>query len=263
MKYAFMSFSAPNLGLGDLLGLAKTYGYDGIEPRTGSNHGHGIELETSAAERTAIRRQVHDSGVALCCLAVGCKYADPETAGDNVEVTRRSIALAAEVGAPRLRAFGGAVPVGISREQAIDSVVRSLAAVAAEALDHGVTICIETHDDWTDPAHVVKVMQQVNHPAIAVNWDYQHTTRQAKKTVDQAFITLKPWIRHVHFHDGENRADKLVFKPIGEGDYDNRRVVELLMEAGYDGFLSGEWIGWEPYDQHLPRELAAIRRFER
>lgn len=262
MNYAFMSFSAPELSLGDLLALAKTYGYDGIEPRVGSNHGHGIELATSAAQRQAIRQQASESGIALCCLAVGCKYADPATVTEMVETTRRSIALAADVGSPRLRVFGGAIPSGLSREQAIESVVRSLDAVADEASQHGVTICLETHDDWTNPAHVAEVMRQVNHPAIAVNWDYQHTTRQAQTTVDQAFSVLEPWIRHVHFHDGENRADKLVFLPIGKGDYDNRRVVELLLQAGYSGFLSGEWISWEPYEQHLPRELAAIRALE-
>ena len=29
------------------------------------------------------------------------------------------------------------------------------------------------------------------------------------------------------------------------------------------GYLSGEWIGWEPYAVHLPRELAAMRAYER
>ncbi|MBC8077976.1 MAG: sugar phosphate isomerase/epimerase, partial [Chloroflexales bacterium] len=125
------------------------------------------------------------------------------------------------------------------------------------------TLCFETHDDWTDPQHVAAIMRAVDQSAIGVNWDYQHTTRVAGATVDEAFATLQPWLRHVHFHDGENRADKPVFLPVGQGDYDNRRVVELLLGAGYDGYISGEWIDWEPYEVHLPRELAAMRQLER
>ncbi len=36
MKYAFMSFSAPQLNLRELLAYAKQTGYDGIEPRIDS-----------------------------------------------------------------------------------------------------------------------------------------------------------------------------------------------------------------------------------
>jgi sugar phosphate isomerase/epimerase len=263
MKYAFMSFSAPQLRLDELLGLAAQVGYDGIEPRIGSKHAHGIELDTTAQQRRAIREQVAASGVALCCVATGCKYADPASAPAMIEDTRRAIALAAEIGAPRLRVFGGAVGQGLTRERAIELVADSLIKVTGEAQQHGITICLETHDDWTDPAHVAEVMQRVDSSAVAVNWDYQHTTRIAGTTVDQAFATLQPWIKHVHFHDGVNRADKLIFLPVGAGDYDNRRVIELLLGAGYDGYLSGEWIDWEPYDVHLPRELAAIKGIER
>jgi sugar phosphate isomerase/epimerase len=262
MKYAFMSFSAPQLKLDELLELAARIGYAGIEPRIGSKHAHGIELDTTAEQRRAIKEQAAASGVALCCVATGCKYADPASAPGMVEDTRRAIALAADIGAPRLRVFGGALGQGLTRAQAIELVADSLSAVADEATAAGVTICLETHDDWTDPAHVADVIRRVASPAVAVNWDYQHTTRIAGTTVDQAFATLQPWIKHVHFHDGVNRADKLIFLPVGAGDYDNRRVIELLLSAGYDGYLSGEWIDWEPYDVHLPRELAAMQGLE-
>lgn len=262
MKYAFMSFSAPRLGLGELLDLAAELGYDGIEPRIGSAHGHGVELERTAAERRAIRRQAEAAGVALCCIATACKYADPDGVGRAVEDTRRALKLAADVGSPRLRVFGGAIPAGVSRQAAIEGVARALRSVAGEAEQHGVTLCLETHDDWTDPQHVAEVLGRVDSPAVAANWDYMHTIRVAKTTVDQAFALLAPWIKHVHFHDGRDLADQLVFLPIGSGDYPQRRVVELLLEAGYDGYMSGEWIDWEPYQEHLPRELAAMHHIE-
>jgi sugar phosphate isomerase/epimerase len=90
-----------------------------------------------------------------------------------------------------------------------------------------------------------------------------HTIRVAHTSVDEAFSTLQPWIKHVHVHDGADRADKLVFLPIGAGEYDNHRVLELLQSTNYDGYLSGEWINWEPGEVHLPREIQSLRALER
>jgi sugar phosphate isomerase/epimerase len=91
-----------------------------------------------------------------------------------------------------------------------------------------------------------------------------HTARHGEATMDEAYAALKPWIKHVHFHDSTMRLDKLEFLAMGTGALDNRRVVELLLRDGYSGFLSGEWIGWDdPYQAHLPRELAAIQAYER
>lgn len=262
MKYSFMSFSCPQLSLDEMLSLAKRIGYDGIEPRIVSGHKHGIELDADAAMRRESRRKAADSGIALCCVATSCRYADPASTQQNVDETLRCIDLAADVGAPRIRVFGGRIGGGIDREEAIEVVAKSLLSVADHASERGVTVCMETHDDWRDPKHVAEVMNRVNHPSICVNWDVMHPVRGGFATMDQAFETLKPWIRHLHVHDASKGTDKLV--PIGEGAYDHRRVIELLPSISYDGYISGEWINWDdPYEIHLPRELATLKRYER
>ncbi|GAG47584.1 unnamed protein product, partial [marine sediment metagenome] len=100
-------------------------------------------------------------------------------------------------------------------------------------------------------------------PSIAVNWDIMHPVWVAKATMDEAFGALRPWIRHVHFHDGAKSGRGLELVPIGEGEIDHRRAVQLLKASSYEGYLSGEWINWEPHETHLPRELAAMKRYER
>ncbi|MGQ9629402.1 MAG: sugar phosphate isomerase/epimerase family protein [bacterium] len=263
MKYAFMSFSCPQLNLDEMLSLAKRFGYDGIEPRLGSGHKHGVELDASASKRGEIKRKAIDRGIVLCCVATSCRYADPKTAKEQVEETLRCIDLAADVGSSRLRVFGGAIPEGVGRETAIDLVSESLRSVADHAMRRGVTVCMETHDDWCDPDHVAEVMRRVNHSAIAVNWDVMHPVRRAGSTMDRAFQALKPWIKHVHIHDGLKSADRVEYRPMGEGEIDIERAIKLLKSAEYDGYLSGEWIDWEPYEIHLPRELAVMKRYDR
>ena len=261
MKYSFMSFSTPNAPLDEMLELAVRCGYDGIEPRIATGHAHGVELDTDAAARRDIRMRARDVGAAIGCVASDCRFANPATTAKNVEDARRCIDLAADIGARRIRVFGGQMGEGISRDDAISIVVDALSSVADEATARGVILCMETHDDWCDPKHVAAVLKQIDHPAIGANWDVEHPVRTGAATMEEAFETLRPWIRHLHIHDGDKTTRKHV--PIGTGAYDHRLILELLRSINYDGYLSGEWIGWdEPYEVHLPREVATLRAYE-
>ena len=262
MKYSFMTFSCPELSLQEVLSVAGRFGYDAIEPRIQAEHKHGIELDAPAEARAAARKSAEESGIVLCCIATSCRFADPATAAEHVETARAAIDLARDVGAPRIRVFGGQFPDGVGRRQAIDLVVRSLSLVADQADACGVTICMETHDAWCDPEDVAEVMRRIDHPAVAVNWDIMHPVRVIGASIDHAWETLKPWVRHVHFHDGVMRNGKLQMVPIGRGEIDHERAVRLLQEAAYSGYLSGEWINWQPWEDHLPRELEAMKGYE-
>lgn len=258
MNYSFMSFSTPSLSLADMLEVARRYGYDGVEPRLDAQHAHGIEVDTTAEQRISIRQQVADIGIPLVCLATSLRYADPALTDEMIRGTHERIDLAGDLGVPAIRVFGGRIPDGINRDEAIEQLVRSLGRVADHAGERGVTVCLETHDDWCDPAHVATVLERVNHAAIAANWDIMHPVRRCNVPIDSAFETLKPWIRHLHIHDGTDAG----LVPIGDGIVDHRRAIELLKSIDFGGFLSGEWIDWEPFDVHLPRELAAMKRYE-
>ncbi len=262
LKYAFMSFSCPELTFQQILKLARDLGYAGVEPRLSSNHRHGVEIDTNAAEREEIKRQAAESGIAICCVATSCRYADLSTADAAVRDTLASIDLTADIGSPRLRVFGGKLEEGLGREAAIELVAKSLRSCAGRAEERDVVLCVETHDDWCDPKHVAEVMKRVDHPHIAVNWDIMHPVRVARCTMDEAYEAMAPWIRHVHFHDGVQVDQKHELRPIGEGIVNHRRAIEILKNADYDGYLSGEWIGWEPHEIHLPRELAKMKEYE-
>lgn len=263
MKYAFMSFSTPKLTLKEMLTLARELGYDGIEPRLDAGHAHGVEVAAEPDERDKIRRAADEGGVALACLAVSCQFADPAQAPTMIAEAHERIDLAGDVGAPRLRVFGGAFPENVTREQAVEQVAGSLRALADHAAERGVTVCMETHDAWCDPRHVAEVMKRVDHPAVAVNWDALHPVREGLATIDESFEALRPWIRHLHVHDALTPQRRFELVPMGEGVADHKRVIELLKTISFDGYLSGEWIDWEPHETHLPRELATLKGYER
>ena len=262
MKYSFMTFSTPELSWADVLALARSYGYDGVEPRAESGHRHGVELTASANVRIDIAKTAQEAGIAICCVATSCRFADRSLARENIQKTHEYIDLAADIGSPRVRVFGGKIGEGLSRDQAIDLLAESLASMADHAEERGVSVCVETHDDWCDPNHIARVMQKVQKPAIRVNWDVMHPVRAGGASIEQAHAILQGRISHVHFHDGT--ADSGILKPIGQGIIDHRAAVRVLVESGYDGYLSGEWIDWEiPYSVHLRQELQTMKQYEK
>ncbi|HSV91672.1 MAG TPA: sugar phosphate isomerase/epimerase family protein [Desulfobacterales bacterium] len=264
MRYSFMTFSCPDLGLRNALALARRLGYDGIEPRSAAKHAHGVEIDAPTAWRPDARRAIADSGVALACIATSLKYADTGAGGasERIEETIRYVDLARDLGCGRLRVFGGQIPAGVSREAATDAVAACLREVARRASGSGVTVCVESHDDWCTPTDLARVMELVDSPEIAVNWDIMHPVLTGGVTMDDAWRTLGRWTRHVHAHDGDKADGNIVLAPIGKGRIDHVAALGLLKSAGFDGFVSGEWIAWEPYETHLPRELAALKAIE-
>lgn len=257
-----MTFSCPELSFDEILAYAEKTGYDGVEIRTASKHRHGVEPDIDSASRKKIKEKAEKAGIAISCIATSCRFADPATRDENVKIALEHIKLAGDIGCERIRVFGGTLPEGMSREDAITGVTEALKKLGDAARKAGVLVCFETHDAWCDPAHVVAVLKKVNHPSIFANWDIMHPVRTAGKTMEEAFKVLKPWIRHTHVHDSVSHKDGGAFKPIGQGIIDHKKALELLKSINYDGFISGEWINWEPYDIHLPRELATLKKIE-
>ncbi|MDF3055809.1 MAG: hypothetical protein K0R17_24 [Rariglobus sp.] len=261
MRYVFMSFSCTQLPLAGYLALAKSLGYEGIEPRPGWDHRHGIELSADATERARLRRMIKDSGVAVACLSPGLRFADPETAPQQIAEASAYIDLAADIDAPRVRVFGGELGKGIDRDTAIDLVADALQSLAPQARARGVTLCMETHDAWTNPDHVVAVLERVNDPHVRAVWDIMHPLRTSGWSIRDAWTRLRPWIEHVHIHDGTLEQSKLEFAPIGKGHYDIPAVFTCLTEMGYNGYLSGEWINCDDTID-LATELASMKFLE-
>jgi sugar phosphate isomerase/epimerase len=263
VKYSFMTFSCPELSWGEVLDVAGRFAYDGVEPRAQSGHAHGIEVAARPDDRAAIRRQAEAAGIAISCLATSCRYtsADRAELQQMMDESRAHIQLAHDIGAPCLRVFGGTIPEGMSRADATAQVAACLAALAGEANAAGVILCVETHDSWRNAHDLARVIERVHHPNVQANWDIMHPLRVGM-TLDEAFEAIGPYVRHCHFHDGKSPEEGGGLCPIGQGTVDHRRAVELLRENQFSGHMSGEWINWEPWETHLPRELATMKSYE-
>jgi len=163
-----MSFSCPDVFLEGMLTLAQEFGYDGTEPRVGGNHSHGVELDIGVVDRKRVLEAARARGIAIACIAVGSRFADSAGTASSLAEADAGIRLARDLESGIVRVFGGKLAERGARGEAIKSVAESLRSLAPLARDCGVTVCLETHDDWCDPTHVAAVMEDVNDPRASV-----------------------------------------------------------------------------------------------
>jgi len=263
MKYSFLSFSTPQLSLAEMLALADKTGYAGIELRLASQHRHGVEIDTSSEERGKLLERTRSYKAKICCLSSSLQFADPAKTEATKSDAHKIITLASVMEVPAIRVFGGIIPEGTSREDAMACAADALREIAGFARANDVSICVETHDDWCDPGDIRNLMQKVNHPAVKVNWDFFHNVIRAGKTVEESFDLLREWIGHVHIHDGQLINGKIEWQLIGSGKVDHAAAIRCLMQINYDGYLSGEWIGRDDEPDHLAKEIVLLKKIER
>ena len=246
MQSGFMSSVAPHWNLDQLIAAATEYGFTAIEPRVEWGHAIGLELETSKAQRREARQKLADAGLSLSCLALGTRFAkasESERAA-AVEQVARYAELAADLGAPVLRIFGGPIPEGRTMTDLRDEVGVAIGRAAARAEGYGVTPCLETHDHFSHPADVAHVVKVANHRNVGVVWHANHHLRLGV-SIPEAYELIGPYVRHCHINEGPIRGQPSDGKrpiPLGSGDGNVAEVARILKGAAYSGVLSWEWI---------------------
>lgn len=243
-KLAFMTSICPEWPLTTILEVMDRHGYEGLEPRLGWPNQAGLVPELSKAKRQEISARFQDRGKSICCLATGARFAlaDPASIKDQVEETRNAIEMAADLGAPLVRIFGGDHGEGELTAIA-HRTAEALRPVLDFADDHGITLAFETHDFWCHSPLVRKIIQLANHPRLGVLWDFMHTQR-VFETPEESAAIIGPLTVHAHVHDSRLPPPeyKLTRCPMGQGDLDHEVPIQKLKQAGYQGYYSVEII---------------------
>ena len=161
------------MDLDELIAAMKRHGYDGLEARVEWDHASGIEASLTADERAAVKAKLEANGLEMCCVATSVRMADPDRAAreKHIEDLHTYIDLAADLGATKVRTFGGP-QAGRKGElhAAVEYAVEGYAQCVDHAAERGVTILMETHDDWSNSASVRAVVERLNHPNLKVLW---------------------------------------------------------------------------------------------
>ncbi|MEQ1842460.1 MAG: sugar phosphate isomerase/epimerase family protein, partial [Verrucomicrobiales bacterium] len=191
-------------------------------------------------------------GVKISGTAVGNNFSHPKDSPERAEqiaYVKQWIDYAALMGAPHIRVFAGKHPKGVSGEEAEQNAVEALTEAAVYAAEKQVYLGIENHDSITTADRLLRIVRAVESPWVGVNLDsgnfiaddvYAEITASSPYAVN---VQLKTEIK---VGNGKKPADL-------------ERVVKILKDTGYEGFVVLEFEEeTDPYE-HVPPLLEKLQ----
>lgn len=266
MKFGMSTLGCPTWTLERVAEAAGDYGYQGVELRI--LDGEVINPALVRGNRDRLRKLFGDGGPEIIGLgtSVRLSIADPAERAANERDLQEFIELAHELGVPMVRIFGGRLVEGDDETAAARRVAESLARCAVAAERAGITIALETHDDFSRSAMVAAALNQVRSSVIGALWDTHHPYRMGEN-VAEVWANLANRLVHVHLKDARRRADgswDLVL--LGDGEVPCREIIRALVLRGYRGYVVAEWEKkWHPDiadpEIALPQHIAKMKEW--
>ena len=243
IKLSTMTSVVPDWTIDEIIERLPGLGYQGLEPRVQWDHASKIEADLSKSERTEVRERLEGAGIAVSCVATGVRMAatEPAERKRHTEDAKRYIELAHDLGAPYLRTFGGPRDSDWQPLALVEWAAEGYREILPQARAAGVTVLMETHDDWSSSAPVRAVVEKVGDEHLAVLWDLMHPQRMCERP-DETFRIIGGHTRHLHAHDAVIVKKQNQEAPVGEGLFDHATPLKLLANAGFDGHFSVEVI---------------------
>lgn len=267
MKLGVTTLGCPEWSLTEILKNAKSYGYDGIELR-----GVGPDLDVTQSPAFATlqaaaqtRRDVESAGLEIFAIDTSTVLteADRDKQTELLDHAKRNIDLAAVLGAPFIRVFGGASSENESQDTVLGRLVDNLRLLGEyTASVQNVTVLLESHDAFSSARQIADVLHVVDHPHVAALWDLHHPYRHGE-TPEESYNLIAPYLKLVHVKDSLPPNHYCL---LGEGDVPIREMLALLLRGGYDGYLSMEWEKrWHPQiaepEVAFPQYAAKLREY--
>jgi L-ribulose-5-phosphate 3-epimerase len=116
--------------------------------------------------------------------------------------------------------------------------IRTLADAAA---DKDLLLLLETGQESADELR--HFMQELDHPAIGVNFDPANMILYDKGNPIQAVKVLAPWIKHIHIKDATRTQQPGTWGaevPWGDGEVQPEAFLNALSDIGFSGALAIE-----------------------
>lgn len=218
-------------------------------------------------ERPMVKKWLADNGLKIACYGIGSNFAhdDRKELEKQIKAAKRGIDVAAELGAPCIRIFGGSLERktdgrfhdpsdGLygstlsedkAKQDAVDICIDAVAKLIDYTKAKDVILAVENHVGI--PATIVeceRFREKIKSPYLQFTLDIGNFLKAGEDPV-KAFSILADSAAHVHLKDlqkaPEGSRETYEYCISGEGIVDLPGCIAKLKEAGYDGYYSIEW----------------------
>lgn len=250
MPLAFSTLGCPKWEWKKILDQAATHGFAALELRGLLNEMDLPKSPQFMGER--LKESVKDLnalGLKISDLGASARLGEPDPAKRQAQIdeAKRFIDLARSLKAPYVRVFGGKLEKGQTMKEAIDRIVAGFHAVHDHAKAAGVTLLIESHDEFVTSESLRAILDGVNQPTTQLLWDAHHTFVAGKEAPADTWKSLGRYVRHTHLKDSRPNGNDRRYVLTGDGDVPIKDTVKVLATNGYKGYYCFEWEKrWHP-----------------
>jgi sugar phosphate isomerase/epimerase len=225
------------------------WGVDGAELTS-----YYFPKDVTGEQLAATRRHAHLRGVTISGTSVGNTFTHPPGPDRDREVAsvKQWIDRAAVLGAPHIRVFAGNIPKGGTLEAAKKACIEQLEECAAHAGKHGIMLGIENHGGIVaEPQHLLEIVKAVKSPWVGINLDTGnfHTDDPYSDLAKIAPYAVNVQIKTEILARGAKEKQAA----------DLPRLVKILRDAGYQGWVALEYEAKDDPWKAVPETLAKLR----
>jgi sugar phosphate isomerase/epimerase len=243
----WLDLKKPTMTLFDFIDLAAWGPLDAVELTSY----YWAETTDGYADKLKARCRQH--GLAVSGVPVGNDFCVTDRTRYRAEIQKVKdwTARAARVGATTVRIFAGSLEKGDTLEEAQKRVVAAVNECCEAAGKHGVYLALENHGGITDtPEHLLELVKPVKSKWLGVNVDTGNF-RTPDPYADIAKIAPYGVVSQV----------KTDVSPGGKTvPADLAKVVKILKDANFHGYVALEYEGKEDPKTAVPRALKELRK---
>jgi sugar phosphate isomerase/epimerase len=243
----FLDLKKPTMTLFDFIDIAAWGPLDAVELTS------YYWAETTDEYADKLKKRCQEHGLVVSGVPVGNNFCLKDETKYRAEIQKVKdwTARAAKVGAQTVRIFAGNVEKGDTFEEAQKRVVAAMNECCEVAEKYGVYLALENHGGITDtPEHLLELVKPVKSKWLGVNVDTGNF-RTADPYADIAKIAPYGVVSQV----------KTEVSPGGKTEpADLARVVKILKDANFHGYVALEYEAKEDPKTAVPRALKQLRK---
>lgn len=257
MKYAYATVALPTLTPAQAIEQLTAAGYRGVEWKVGeAPHaigssaerflvGNRCTLPLSIGAAAQVQAQCAAADLAIVGLGPYLKIGDVATLRTVIEMAKSALAPQIRLQAARMS------PGGETYQSQFGRTTEYLQEAASLARDAGVRVVVEIHQSTIAPSASLahRLVSQFDPTVIGVIYDIGNLVFEGYEDPRIAIELLGPYLQHVHLKNaaavrpiepGRSGRWRYVWSALDDGLADVPRVLDLLHESGYEGWVSLE-----------------------
>lgn len=201
-------------------------GIFGVELRV--EHAHGVHIGLTAEERIDVKEQFSKGKVKVLGMGTNQKfdYPDVNELRNSIEVAKEFVKLSYDIGGNGVKVKPNGFHEGVSKEQTIEQIGKSLNELAKYAANYDQEIRLEVHGKETQELPNIKaIMEAANHPNATVCWN-SNPEDLINGGLEHNFNLVKAKLGNT-VHVRELNLD----------DYPYQQLMKLLLAEEYTGWI--------------------------